>query len=54
MTNLLMNIIINRKCTAKEHELTNTLKRVEKLGNIVKATADGMSSTIMAESRRIR
>ena len=53
MENLLMNIINNRKCTANEHESQNTLKRLKKHGKIVKATADGLSSTIMAERRRI-
>ena len=45
-----MNII---KKNAQQ-KVTNTLKRLEKLGKIVKATAGGVGSTIMAENRRIR
>ena len=43
-----------QKMHCERTRITNTLKRLEKLGKIVKATADGLSSTIMAESRRIR
>jgi hypothetical protein len=43
-----------QKMHCERTRITNTLQRFEKLGKIVKADADGLSSTIMAESRNVR